>query len=131
VTVVEGSGDAELARSAGHIEETARPGEAGNIGIAGHRDTTFRPLRRLRIGDALLLTTRGHVQEFRVSRLWIVEPRDVHVLHPTGRTTLTLVTCYPFGFVGRAPQRYIVRADLVGARGRTAAASPAAPGSRG
>jgi LPXTG-site transpeptidase (sortase) family protein len=110
--VLEGSDDAILNRAAGHIEETPLPGERGNIGIAGHRDTIFRPLRRLRIGDTLNLSTGDRVYRYRVSKTMIVAPEDVYVLNPTPRPTLTLVTCYPFNFIGHAPKRFIVRADL-------------------
>jgi sortase A len=112
-TVLEGSDDRTLARAAGHIEHTALPGEHGNIGIAGHRDTTFRPLGRLKIGDALVLTTAGRTFEYRVAQTMIVRPEDVYVLDPTTRPTLTLVTCYPFTFIGPAPKRFIVRAEEV------------------
>jgi sortase A len=111
--VLEGSDDAILNRAAGHIEETALPGERGNIGIAGHRDTIFRPLRRLRIGDTLNLSTGDRVYRYRVSKTMIVGPDDVYVLDRTRRPTLTLVTCYPFEFIGHAPKRFIVRADLL------------------
>jgi LPXTG-site transpeptidase (sortase) family protein len=112
-TVLEGSDEGTLARAAGHIETTAMPGEAGNIGIAGHRDTTFRPVRSLKMGDTLALTTADHRFEYRISKTMIVEPEDVYVLDPTPQPTLTLVTCYPFTFIGHAPQRFIVRAELV------------------
>lgn len=112
-TVLEGSDDRTLARAAGHIEHTALPGEHGNIGIAGHRDTTFRPLGRLKIGDALVLKTAGRTLEYRVAQTMIVRPEDVYVLDPTTRPTLTLVTCYPFTFIGPAPKRFIVRAEEV------------------
>jgi sortase A len=113
-TVLEGSTDDMLARAAGHIEDTAFPGEPGNIGIAGHRDTTFRAVRRLKIGDLLRLETSTGVYTYRISRTFVVAPRDVYVLDPTSRPTLTLVTCYPFTFIGHAPKRYIVRAVLAG-----------------
>lgn len=117
-TVLEGSDDRTLRRAAGHIEYTPPPGQPGNIGIAGHRDTTFRALRGVKVGDPLLLTTADRTYEYRVSRTWIVEPADVEVLDPTERPALTLVTCYPFSFIGSAPKRYIVRADLVAERPR-------------
>jgi LPXTG-site transpeptidase (sortase) family protein len=117
-TVLEGSDDRTLRRAAGHIEYTPRPGKPGNVGIAGHRDTTFRALRDVKVGDPLLLTTADRTFEYRVSRTWIVEPAELAVLDPTERPTLTLVTCYPFSFIGSAPKRYIVRADLVSERPR-------------
>jgi sortase A len=112
-TVLEGSDDRTLGRAAGHIEYTPRPGEPGNVGIAGHRDTTFRPLRNLKVGDPLRLTTADGIYDYEVTRTWVVEPEDVEVLDPTEHPALTLVTCYPFNFLGTAPRRFIVRADLV------------------
>jgi sortase A len=117
-TVLEGSDDGTLARAAGHIEDTAFPGQPGNIGIAGHRDTVFRPLRRLREGDPITLSTADRVFRYRVSGTKIVDPEDVYVLDPTDRPAVTLVTCYPFDFIGHAPRRFIVRADLVSENAR-------------
>jgi LPXTG-site transpeptidase (sortase) family protein len=111
-TVLEGSDDRTLDRGAGHIEDTPLPGQPGNIGIAGHRDTIFRPLKHIQIGDPLNLTTRDRIYHFRISSTSIVGPKDVHVLDPTNEPTLTLVTCYPFEFIGRAPRRFIVQARL-------------------
>jgi len=110
--VLEGSDDGTLSRGAGHIEDTPFPGQSGNIGIAGHRDTIFRPLRDIKVGDPLTLTTADHMYSYRVSRTLIVEPDDVYVLDPTAAPTLTLVTCYPFEYVGHAPKRFIVQAAL-------------------
>jgi sortase A len=123
-TVLEGSDDGTLSRAAGHIEDTAFPGRRGNIGIAGHRDTVFRRLGRLHVGDALTLTTSDHVFHYRVSGTQIVAPEDVYVLDPTNRPVITLVTCYPFGFIGHAPRRFIVRADLVSDEARVARSGP-------
>jgi sortase A len=119
-TVLEGSDDATLSRGAGHIEETAFPGQVGNIGIAGHRDTTFRPVRNLHVGDLLDLTTADHLYRYRISKTFIVNPDDVYVLDPGERPMVTLVTCYPFEFIGHAPKRYIVQAELVAEEIRTA-----------
>jgi sortase A len=127
-TVLEGSDDGTLARAAGHIEDTAFPGEPGNIGIAGHRDTIFRPLRRLRRGDPITLSTSDRVFHYRVSETTIVDPEDVYVLNPTDRPAVTLVTCYPFDFIGHAPHRFIVRADLVSESARLASGEPGGPG---
>ena len=112
-TVLEGTDDATLRKAAGHIEETAFPGEPGNVGIAGHRDTTFRAVRNLHPGDPLVVATRDYVYRYRVSKTLIVNPEDVYVLDPTVRPTVTLVTCYPFDFIGHAPRRFIVHADLI------------------
>jgi len=110
--VLEGSDDGTLSRGAGHIEDTPFPGQSGNIGIAGHRDTVFRPLRNIKVGDPLALTTANRTYRYRVSKTLIVGPDDVYVLDPTKDPTLTLVTCYPFSYVGSAPKRFIVRAAL-------------------
>jgi len=110
--VLEGSDDGTLSRGAGHIEDTPFPGEPGNIGIAGHRDTIFRPLRRIKVGDPLTLTAADRTYHYRITRTLIVGPDDVYVLDPTKEPTLTLVTCYPFEFIGHAPKRFIVQATL-------------------
>jgi sortase A len=112
-TVLEGSDDATLSRGAGHIEDTPFPGQPGNIGIAGHRDTVFRPLRHIKVGDPLDLTTADRTYRYRISKTLIVGPDDVYVLDPTDRSTVTLVTCYPFDFIGHAPKRFIVQAELM------------------
>jgi sortase A len=118
-TVLEGSDDATLNRAAGHIEDTALPGERGNLAIAAHRDTIFRPVRNLRLGDPLIVTTADRVYRYRVTQMRVVEPDDVGVLDGKDHSTLTLVTCYPFTFIGHAPKRFVVSADLVkeGSRG--------------
>ena len=110
--VLEGSDDGTLSRGAGHIEDTPFPGQSGNIGIAGHRDTVFRPLRNIKVGDPLALTTADRTYRYRVSKTLIVGPDDVYVLDPTKDPTLTLVTCYPFDFIGHAPKRFIIQATL-------------------
>jgi sortase A len=102
-----------LQLAVGHIPGTARPGEPGNVGLAGHRDTFFRRLRDIRSDDEIRLATPEGVYVYRVERTNIVEPADVWVLDPTEHPSLTLVTCYPFTYVGSAPQRFIVRAQLV------------------
>ena len=122
-TVLEGTDDRTLSRGSGHIEDTPFPGQAGNIGIAGHRDTVFRPLRNIHLGDALNLTTADRVYHYKISKTLIVGPDDVYVLDPTAHPTLTLVTCYPFEFVGHAPRRFIVQADLVSDETRAAEAA--------
>ena len=112
--VLEGTDDGTLRRGSGHIEDTPFPGKPGNMGIAGHRDTTFRALRHIRVGDALQFTTADRAYHYRITKTLIVGPDDVYVLDPTTVPSLTLVTCYPFEFVGHAPRRFIVRAELVG-----------------
>ena len=108
--VVEGDGDRELKLAAGHIPGTSLPGQRGNVGIAAHRDTFFRPLRRIRENDAITVTTLSGEFRYRVASTAIVNPDNVRVLFPSKTETLTLVTCYPFNFVGPAPRRFIVRA---------------------
>jgi sortase A len=96
----------------GHIPGTALPGERGNAGFAAHRDTFFGPLKSVRTGDEVIVTTPGGVFRYMVTGTRVVEPEDLSVLDPTAATTLTLVTCYPFDYLGSAPQRFIVRATL-------------------
>ena len=110
VPVFDGTDEATLNRGAGHIEHTAVPGAPGNAGIAAHRDGFFRSLKDVRPGDAIELDTRAGTVSYFVERMWIVDPDDISVLAPTPDHALTLVTCYPFYFVGPAPQRFIVRA---------------------
>jgi sortase A len=110
VTVLPGTDEWTLNRAVGHIADTALPGSQGNVGVAGHRDGFFRPLKDIAIGDLIEVTTAGRLDRYRVTQTWIVEPRDVWVLDPTGSASLTLVTCYPFYFIGSAPKRFIVRA---------------------
>jgi sortase A len=114
VPVLEGTDDLTLNRAVGHIEGTPRPGpgETGNIGIAGHRDGFFRALRNIHLGDTIdLMAERGN-SRYVVDEIVIVPPNDVSVLAPRSKPALTLVTCYPFYFVGSAPLRYVVRATV-------------------
>ena len=108
--VIQGDSDVNLRRGVGHLAETALPGEVGNVVLAGHRDTVFRPLKDVRAGDAITLTTRDGEFAYRVESMSVVPPTAIDVLEPTGGRTLTLITCYPFYFVGAAPNRFIVRA---------------------
>jgi sortase A len=108
----EGIDGRTLRVAAGHIPGTALPGDAGNAGFAAHRDTFFRPLKSVREGDTVVVTTPRGVYRYAVTDTRIVEPEDVSVLDPTTDAILTLVTCYPFEYIGNAPQRFIVRAAL-------------------
>lgn len=110
VAVLDGTDDLTLNRAVGHIEDTPKPGENGNVGIAGHRDGFFRGLKDVVRGDTMELETLSGKETYRVDDIWIVDPEDIHVLDPTPGRALTLVACYPFYFVGSAPKRYIVRA---------------------
>jgi sortase A len=111
--VMEGVDPKTLRRAVGHIPGTALPGDAGNVGLAGHRDTFFRPLKDVRIKDEIEVSTGTGSFRYQVVSLKIVDPENVGVLAPSGENVLTLVTCYPFSFVGPAPQRWIVRARQV------------------
>jgi sortase A len=111
--VIEGTGSATLRRAVGHIPGTALPGGPGNIGVSAHRDTFFRPLRNIQRNDIITFTTLLGEYRYRVVSTKIVGPDDVAVLDPAGNEILTLVTCYPFYFVGSAPNRFIVRAERV------------------
>jgi sortase A len=113
VVVIEGIDDATLRRAVGHIPGTALPGHPGNVGLAGHRDTFFRPLKNLRIKDAIQFSTVRGTFEYEVESLRVVDPDAVGVLASSGESVLTLVTCYPFYYVGVAPKRFIVRARQV------------------
>jgi sortase A len=104
----------------GHIEGTAAPGAAGNVGIAGHRDGYFRRLKDVRPGQRIEIETRRGRWEYEIERTRIVDPTAVEVLARTGVPRLTLVTCYPFYFLGNAPQRFIVHARMVTAEMTTA-----------
>ncbi len=114
--VLPGTDDRTLDRAVGHIDDTALPGTDGNSGIAGHRDGFFRGLKDIVPGDEIELETLKGKEIYRVDRTWVVNPEDVTVLNPTHTRSLTLVTCYPFYYVGAAPQRFIVRAVLAGDR---------------
>jgi len=113
VMVLDGTDDVALDRAVGRIEGTAEPGQPGNLGIAGHRDGIFRGLRNVEEGDELSLATLDGVIRYEVEEIMIVEPEDVEVIGTTQRQAVTLVTCFPFYYVGSAPQRYIVRAYAV------------------
>jgi sortase A len=113
VPLFEGTDDLTLNHAVGRIAGTARPGEPGNIGIAGHRDGFFRGLKDVRIGDAIELRTLQGTDKYVVDEIQIVKPADVEVLQAGPVPSLTLVTCYPFYFFGSAPQRYIVKASLL------------------
>lgn len=113
VVVSEGIDHTTLRRAAGHIPGTALPGQPGNVGLAGHRDTFFRPLKDLRIRDEILFSTPHGLIKYEVVSMSIVEPDRVGVLAPSAENVLTMVTCYPFSYVGPAPQRWIVRARQI------------------
>jgi sortase A len=109
--ITEGAGEAVLRRAVGHVPGTALPGQPGNVGLAGHRDTFFRPLRNVRRDDIIVLATQLGEFRYRVVSTKVVESHSVEVLGPTVEETVTLVTCYPFSYIGAAPNRFIVRAE--------------------
>jgi sortase A len=117
VPVLPGADERTMNRAIGHIPGTAAPGENGNVALVGHRDGFFRPLKDVALGDRIELETAAGARAYAVSSLEIVEPREVRVLAPSATPVLTLITCYPFYFVGQAPQRLIVRADELPAEG--------------
>jgi sortase A len=118
VMVREGADEGTLSRAVGHIPGTAMPGNVGNVALAGHRDTFFRALRNIRADDTIELQTTEGTYRYVVKSTRIVTPRDVSVLKASGGETLTLVTCYPFYYVGSAPKRFIVHATQVQASQR-------------
>lgn len=112
--IVQGDSNKILRRSVGHVPQTPLPGEPGNVALAGHRDGFFRPLKDIQPGDAITIQTPGVEYNYQVESTEIVPPTDVEVLQSTNESTLTLVTCYPFYYVGPAPKRFIVRARQIG-----------------
>jgi sortase A len=108
--VVQGDTHTILRRAVGHVPETALPGTLGNVVLAGHRDTFFRPLRNIRPGDAITLKTSDGAFQYLVESTEVVPATDVEVLNATAGRTLTLITCFPFDYIGPAPNRYVVRA---------------------
>jgi sortase A len=129
--VKEGVDNKTLSRAVGHVPYTPLPGQPGNVGVAAHRDTHFRGLRNVRKGDVIRLETLDGTYIYEVDQLKIVWPKNVEVLDPTPDNRITLVTCYPFNFVGSAPKRFIVQGKQVGfeqleARGKTRTAPEAA-----
>jgi sortase A len=112
VPVLEGTDDLSLNRGVGHVAGSANPGEGGNVAIAGHRDGFFRGLKDVAIGDTIEIATQEQTETYVIDRITIVERTDVSVLQPRARSSLTLITCYPFYFIGSAPKRYVVQASI-------------------
>ena len=113
VMVVEGVSERDLKKAAGHVPGTALLRHAGNVGIAAHRDAFFRPLSRIQKSDLLILSMPEGDYRYRVASTNVVFPEAVQVLLPTANDSLTLVTCFPFDYIGAAPKRFIVRAERV------------------
>jgi len=112
VVLVEGVRRRDLRVAVGHIPGTALPNEVGNVGIAGHRDTYFRELRRIRPGDLVIVSTSAGSTAYSVESTRVVKPSNIGVLAASTQPVLTLVTCYPFNYIGSAPERFIVRARV-------------------
>lgn len=137
-TLYAGTGDDELLKGPGHLEGTANPGSRGNCVIAGHRDTHFRVLKDIQAGDEIVVESARGTFRYSVTDLKIVYPTNTKLIQPTASdAVLTLVTCFPFYYVGPAPKRYIVRAEMIGPEkppsetltgGRKAKAPGSAPG---
>jgi LPXTG-site transpeptidase (sortase) family protein len=113
IVILEGTSSRTLRLGVGHIAGTAFPGEPGNIGIAGHRDSYFRALKDIRSGDEIGIQTATGLSRYQVDRVQMLEPSNIAVLAPTAIPGITLVTCYPFYFVGPAPRRFVVHAHHV------------------
>lgn len=121
--VVQGDSEKLLRRAVGHLPETALPGETGNVALAGHRDGLFRPLRDVRPGDLITLQTPDREFQYQVEWTAVVPPTSVQVIQPTSEPVLTLVTCFPFYYVGSAAERFVVRARKIAVAPR----APSAP----
>lgn len=111
--IYEGVGEDILKKGIGHIPSTPLPGQQSNAVLSGHRDTFFRGLDRLKVGDSLIVTSNNKTYIFKIKKIRIVDKNDKTVIVPKPRSTLTLTTCYPFTYIGPAPQRYIVEAQLL------------------
>ena len=109
--VIEGDDDTTLKRAVGHLPDTPLPWEGGNSAIAGHRDGLFRPLKDIKVGDEIRFRTSRAEYRYRVTETSIVTPDDVSVLDARAQPSLTLITCYPFSYVGNAPKRFIIHAE--------------------
>jgi sortase A len=117
--VVQGDSERLLRRAVGHLPETALPGEAGNVALAGHRDGLFRPLSNVQPGDSITFSTPNREFQYQVEWTAVVPPTAVGVIQPTSEPALTLVTCFPFYYVGAAPERFVVRARIIAVAPRT------------
>jgi LPXTG-site transpeptidase (sortase) family protein len=134
VAVMEGASERTLAVAAGHILGTRRPGDRGTIAIAAHRDTLFRPLRAVRLGDLVRIDTAGGRFDYVVESIRVVRPNDTSVLRSNDADALVLVTCFPFTFIGPAPNRFLVKCvplrpsdSVAPAQRRQSASLPRAP----
>lgn len=126
--VIEGTDEASLARGVGHLPLSVLPGYSGNVVLAAHRDTMFRNLEYVQPGDIIQLTTPARTIEYTVRSAKIVSADSTYVAHPSSISMITLITCYPFDYIGNAPQRYVVQGVLAANAGtnKVAVASKAA-----
>lgn len=113
IVVTQGDGDKALRRGAGHLADSPWLGQPGNMAIAGHRDTVFEALDGIHAGDMINIAGADRSAWYEVTETMIVDPSDVSVLKPSAKNVLTLITCYPFGYIGPAPSRFVVRAAEV------------------
>ena len=111
--IIEGTGEDELKKGVGHFAQSVLPGEKDNCVLSGHRDTVFSGLGKLKTGDMLIVQTSSGAYTYEIKRTRIVDKDDRTVIIPADRAVLTLTTCYPFGYLGSAPERYVISADLV------------------
>ena len=111
--ILEGVGSQTLRVGLGHVPGTSMPGQSGNVAIAGHRDAFFRPLQKIKTGDEVIVETTAHTYCYQVRSFEIVDPRNVNALRFHNKNELTLITCYPFSFIGPAPKRFVVHAEPV------------------
>lgn len=125
--VIQGDDTTTLKRAVGHLPDTPMPWEAGNSAVAGHRDGLFRPLKNVKVGDEIRFRTTRDEFTYRVTHTAIVMPNDLSVLEPQqAQASLTLITCYPFTYVGSAPKRFVVRAERLEGPGPAPRVAPAA-----
>jgi sortase A len=111
--IFHGNSEHILKKGIGHVKGTSLPGEASNSVLAGHRDTFFRHLDQLKVGDKLIVSRSERFYIYKIKKIRIVDKDDKTVIVPRPKSTLTLTTCYPFTYIGPAPQRYIVEAELI------------------
>ena len=114
VMIAEGDSNAVLRHAVGHLSSTPLPGDAGNVVLAGHRDTFFRPLRNIRSADLITIDTLDGLYQYRVEWIRVMPPDNVSVLAPSQSSEITLITCFPFNYIGPAPDRFVVRAIEIG-----------------
>lgn len=116
--IVQGTDDSSLKRGVGHYigYGTVNPGETGHVVLSGHRDTTLRGVGVLKVGDRLYIKFQGKIFTYQIRKTWITSENDRSVIVPINKPVLSLTTCYPFNYIGSAPDRYIIRADLIEVR---------------